>query len=277
MTSETILIYFAKLIEEELGIIYQEHNYSQLQYRLEEIAKTLKLQGPQELYEESKKSFSGILRELLLDVATNNETSFFRDGHIFNALENTILPTICEKKSSTENLRIWSAASSSGQEVFSIAMSILEWQKKTKSNLKFSILGTDISQRILDRAKAGEYSVFEVERGLPNALLLKYFKRNDDCRWTASSELTDHIEFKKFNLKSPFPFTEKFDAIFCRNVLIYQSVEGKKLIIKKITDALLPGGYLILGSGESLNGISEEYQQVIKDGAVYYCKLPSSY
>jgi chemotaxis protein methyltransferase CheR len=147
-----------------------------------------------------------------------------------------------------------------------------EWCKKNNRQVEYKITGTDISERILAKAKSAKYTQLEVQRGLSAPLMVKYFKKDESDQWTASADLTRHTEFKKLNLMDPFNFSENFDLILCRNVLIYQSVERKSAILKKIHAALAPGGFLILGSGESLIGLSEDFSQVSAEGAVFYRK-----
>src|SRR5690606_34833429 len=134
---------------------------------------------------------------------------------LFKSIETSVLKNFAN----SGKLRIWSAASSSGQEALSLSILINEYNKKENTNLQFSILGTDISERVLARAKKATYTQLEVQRGLPAALLIKYFKKDDNDQWTAISDITKSIEFKKQNLKDPFPFTEKFNLVLCRNVL----------------------------------------------------------
>lgn len=272
MSSETILPFFAKYIEQELGIIYAEHNYFQLENRLEEIARVLGVKGVPALFEQGQKGIHGQFKQLLLDSATNNETSFFRDPKVFQAIENTVLPALLKKAKPSESLQIWSAASSTGQEALSISMLLQEWQQKNASTVPYAVIGTDISDRALQKAKAATYSELEVQRGLPPTLLQKYFQKDVQGRWVAKSDLTQRISYRSLNLKETFLFPQKFDLVLCRNVLIYQNVPGKIEILKKITSQLNHGGYLIMGSGESLHGLSEDYLQEMSDGAVIYRK-----
>jgi chemotaxis protein methyltransferase CheR len=272
MEHQESLLFFAKFIETELGIIYAEHNYFQLQNRLDEIAKILGLCNTSELHAKAQITMNEELRELILDVATNNETSFFRDLKIFTALESSILPKLSSRESYKNRLAIWSAASSSGQEALSVAISISEWAKRNNLVLDFRITGTDISERILKKARAAHYTSLEVQRGLAPLFLEKYFKKDQHELWIANAAISKNIEYKKMNLIGDFGFTEKFDLILCRNVLIYQNVERKTRILKKIHAAMAPGGILILGAGESLIGLSNDFTQEIVDGAVFYCK-----
>lgn len=272
MRTDEILHYFAKYIEAEVGIIYSEHNYFQLQNRLEEIAKLNGIPTIEIMYQKCQLGFCDKFKQNLLDLATNNETSFFRDPKVFKAIENIIIRLASENKSIPDNLRIWSAASSTGQEAISTAILISEYNEKMNTSIQFSITGTDVSERVLSKAKDGRYTQLEVQRGLTPQMLQKYFLQDADNQWVASPILTKNIEFKKLNLKDSFSFFENFQLILCRNVLIYQNVDAKMAILSKITSFLAPGGFLILGSGESLVGLSAAYQQVFDDGAVVYRK-----
>ncbi len=272
MQLDLILPYFANVIEKELGIIYAEHNYFQLQNRLEGIAKLMGVESIQELYDSAQKGIAPAFKQLLLDVATNNETSFFRDPRIFKIMENVFLPAFLEYSQSPKKLKIWSAASSTGQEALSVAMMIKEWNLKNGKKIDFSIIGTDISQRVLTQAKSAKYSQLEVQRGLPTPLLIKYFTKDSEDKWTAKPDLAQHTSFRTLNLKEHFIFSEPFDLVLCRNVLIYQNVDGKKDILNRIKSQMDMNGFLVLGSGESLLGLSEDFEQRQNEGAVIYKK-----
>ncbi len=263
--TEPALLFFAKYIETELGIVYSEHNYFQLQRRLEEIANAQNCSIP-ELHAQAQSGISDGLKRLLLDTATNNETSFFRDPRVFKAIESAVLPSF----PNGVHLKVWSAASSTGQEALSIAMLIQEFAEKRSVPIEFSILASDISERVLEIAKKATYSSLEVSRGLAPTHLEKYFRKNDQDKWVAASSLTKHIEYKKMNLKSPFTSLDKFHIIFLRNVLIYQSLEGKKEILSRIFKQLEPNGFLVLGTGETLIGIPTEFEQIECEGTILY-------
>lgn len=263
------LKFFASYIEKELGIVYSEHNYFQLQNRLEEIVKILNMKGLDELWDKSQISITGDLRQLLLDIATNNETSFFRDPKVFKAVESTVLPSF--HKPANEPLRLWSAASSFGQEVYTLSMVLTEWTK-SHAGFRWSILASDIADRAISRAQEGKYSQLEIQRGLPSPLLIKYFNKDDENYWKVKPELKTNITFRKQNLLDPFNTLGNFDIIFCRNVLIYQRVENKAKVVEKMAQILNPGGFLIMGAGESLIGVSDKFEQVHADGVVFYRK-----
>lgn len=273
MPPNLILDFFAKFIESELGIVYSEHNYFQLQNRLDDICNLLGFENTAALHESAKTGISGQFKQLLLDVATNNETLFFRDPKMFKTVENFVLPALQELNPSYKKLMIWSAACSTGQEPLSIAMMLNEYNLKTGKELQYSITATDISNRVLLRAQSGQYSQLEVQRGLPMPLMLKYFTKDEKDCWTANGDLRSQITYKSLNLKDELPLAGTFDIIFCRNVLIYQSIERKKEILKKITSKLNDGGFLILGAGETLVGLSSDFEPTATQDALLYKKL----
>ena len=268
MIPDSALLFFAKYIETEIGIIYSEHNLFQLKRRIEDIASAMNC-SVDEIYAQSKTGISGQLRQLLLDTATNNETSFFRDPRVFSAIEHAVLPVFSE---SATRLKIWSAASSTGQEALSVAMLIQEFSEKQRKPLAFSILASDVSERVLDKARTATFSSLEVSRGLQPYHLKKYFQAEASGNWVALPQITKQIEFKKINLKESFISLDKFHLVLCRNVLIYQNVEGKKEILKRIFNQIEPDGFLVLGARETLIGISNEFESVESDGVILYRK-----
>ncbi len=275
MTDSKILKYFADYIESQLGIIYSETNYFQLEHRLKEIATQLNLKDVNELYQFSLTyGFNGKFKALLLDLATNNETSFFRDQAVFKVLSSLIYPEVCklENNQIRGHISIWSAAASSGQEVYSIAMELQQCRLLNPTLLDFKILATDISDTILKRCENAIYSQLEVQRGLPAKMLIDYFQKENESSWQIKPELRKNIEFKKMNLLDPWYGHGPFQIVFCRNVLIYQSVENKKKVIEKIYHTLSPNGFLVLGAAESLFGISEQFEQLHHGNAVFYKK-----
>lgn len=262
------LVFFAKYIERELGIVYSDSNYFQLQNRLEEIIKQLGMKDSEELWKKCQIGIEGQLKQLLLDVATNNETSFFRDPKIFKAIENYVLPQWL-KKTSGGVLNIWSAACSFGQEVYSLSMLLNEYKLKAPS-LQWRIFATDIAERALKKSKSATYSQLEVQRGLSAAQLVKYFDKGEQNNWVIKKEFQRNIEFRKQNLLDPFTGVGSFDLVLCRNVLIYQRVENKKNVLERVAKQLNPGGHLILGAGESLMGVTDAFQQVQAESVIFY-------
>ncbi|MBA92698.1 MAG: chemotaxis protein CheR [Phyllobacteriaceae bacterium] len=264
--------FFADFIESNLGIVYGDTNAYQLENRIREISKSLEMKDETELYLKAKSGITGHLKQLLLDTATNNETSFFRDPKVFNAIENRIFPELIQAKPATDTIHIWSAASSFGQEPYTLTMIISELASKKPSLQNFSILATDISKKALDRASQGLFSQLEIQRGLPAPLMVKYFTKTEDNQWQIKPELKRMIQFKELNLLNCAGVFGEFDLILCRNVLIYQRDEKKKEIIRYMTSKLKPGGFLIMGATESLVGLSDAYDQIMYEGAVIYQK-----
>ena len=277
-STEHILTFFAELIEKELGIRYPKGNHYQLETRLKEIATQLGLESIEALFEKCKSIVPLQIKNLVLDVATNNETSFFRDKDVFAAFKEAVLEGEFGK-SDSPRLKIWSAACSTGQEVYSLAMMCEDWKEKDTSRY-YEIFATDYSQRVLTQAKNGEYSGLEVQRGLPATTLVKWFieshgdgKSDSAYPWSVKPVLRSRITFSQQNLLSPFKNKGPFHVVFCRNVLIYFDVEIKKQVIEKITNVLVPGGLLIMGAAESLIGITDKLQLRRMGKCTFYEKI----
>ncbi|MFA7613900.1 MAG: protein-glutamate O-methyltransferase CheR [Candidatus Caldatribacteriota bacterium] len=264
-----VLNFFSKYIEQEIGIIYSEQNLYQLKNRLEEVIKTLNIPDVKTLYQDILSNSPRFKKQVLLDIATNNETSFFRDPRVFNAI-GTVLSDLVEKtQKDNQELRIWSAATSTGQEPVSVAILMEELREALKTNIKYSILCSDISERVLNYAQNGKYSDLEVGRGLRSDLLTKYFSE-ENSKWKVDSKISQRMTFLKHNLKDPCSHLGKFHLVLCRNILIYQNVESKKEILSHLAHSIHSGGYLVLGAGESLMGLSDLFTQTIVEGAVFY-------
>lgn len=204
----------------------------------------------------------------VVDAMTTNETTFFRDIHPFEMLKTVILPSLIEKRQATRSLTIWSAACSSGQEPYSIAMLIRENFPVLKS-WDVRILATDLSHEMLERTRAGRYNQLEINRGLPATLLVKYFERQG-LEWQIKPELRAMLEVRELNLAEPWTQVPPIDVIFIRNVMIYFDVEMKKLIFRKLRQVLRPGGYLFLGGAETTLNLDSAFTRVNSDKAICY-------
>ncbi len=271
-TSDSIIAYFASLIFAELGIIYEHENYYQLESRLSDVAKQLDFSSIDDLYKAAQTSLTPAMKLLLFDFATNNETLFFRDHNAFSAIESVVLANPSPKN---RPLRVWSAACSTGQEVYSLAI-LFEKIKDKMPYSGFEILASDISERALAQAQNGIYNQLQVQRGLTATQLLAYFHQISDkeasSEWQIKPEFKKHIRFCKLNLRDSFAKLDSFDLILCRNVLIYQSTKGKQDIIERLYSRLEDGGYLLLGAAESLLGISDAFEMVQTPKATLYQK-----
>jgi chemotaxis protein methyltransferase CheR len=208
-----------------------------------------------------------------IDALTTNETFFFRDFQPFEALRKTILPRLILQRAPLRRISIWSAACSTGQEPYSIAMLIRE-NFPQLATWTLSILATDISETVLTQARDGSYNQFEVNRGLPAALLFKYFyKRND--RWAVKDELKKGIEFRSMNLIEPWPILQAFDVILIRNVMIYFDVPTKQSILKKLRTCIQPLGSLFLGTAETTINLDPGWAPVPMGGTTVYQLAPA--
>lgn len=208
------------------------------------------------------------LTEAVVEAMTTNETSFFRDLHPFDALKKEILPTLIESRSNERRLRIWSAASSSGQEIYSIGMLVREsFPQLATWDVKY--LATDLSTEMVARSEQGLYSQLEVNRGLPATHLIKYFTK-DGVHWQIKPELRQAIEFRALNLAEEWRAIPDMDVVFLRNVLIYFSAETKKAILARLRRVLRPDGFLFLGSAETTLNLDDEFERVQIDKASCY-------
>jgi chemotaxis protein methyltransferase CheR len=263
--------FFADYIESQLGIVYAPENYYQLENRLKNIADFLSLPDAKAVYEKATKDgISGTFKQFLLDISTNNETSFFRDLKVFQTVENKLLPSLKELFPKSFNFRIWCCAASFGQEPYSLAMLVHEFLEKNPGHPPIEIIATDIADHALKRCHEATYSQLEAQRGLSSSRLIKYFSKNDADQWILSPQIKNLVKFQKQNLLEPFAGMGMFHLIFCRYVLIYQDNERRKQIIKKLEKCLQPKGILVLGASESALGVSETLHHVSDNNVVYY-------
>ena len=192
------------------------------------------------------------LSNLVVEALLNNETYFFRDRQPFDLLSNQFLPTLYKARHARKHIRIWSAGCSTGQEAYSLAMLFaedsLKWQGWT-----IDILGTDVSGAVVDRARAGTYTQFEVQRGLGINQMIRWFEETDEG-WRAAEALRRQIRFQVHNILESAPHPAQFDVILCRNVLLYLSPEKRTMAFDRLASALVPDGALMLGAGETVIG-----------------------
>ncbi len=197
------------------------------------------------------------LRTAVVEAMTTNESSFFRDKTPFDQFKDVIVPHFLQERASKREIKIWCAAASTGQEPYSLAISAREDSRLAAWRL--DILGTDIAETVMDRGKAGVYSQFEVQRGLPIQLLVKYFAQQGDM-WELDQAIRRMVRWQKFNLLSSFSALGRFDVVFCRNVLIYFDRPTKTDVLSRIADVLEPDGYLVLGAAETVVGLSDRFE-----------------
>jgi len=200
------------------------------------------------------------IAEKIVSAMTTNESYFFRDRKPFESFEKDILPYFLRARAQQRRLRIWSAAASSGQEPYSLAMQLSENAHRL-AGWRSEILGTDISAEILEKARSGLYSQFEVQRGLPIQLLAKYFEKRGEM-WQISSKIRSMVEFRRFNLLDRMSALGMFDVVLCRNVLIYFERETRAEILSRIAHQMARDGVLVLGAAETVIGIATDFAPI---------------
>ena len=241
------------LVETRLGPLAQKEGFASLAALIHQMRGAVKVNG---------------LHHKAVHALTTNETLFFRDYHPFEALRRSIIPALLEQRASVRRLTIWSAACSTGQEPYTLAMLLLEHFPQL-ADWTVSILATDLSPTVLKLAQAGSYSQFEVNRGLPASYLVKYFTKVGE-KWNVKDEVKRRVEFRSMNLIQPWPLMPALDLVLIRNVMIYFDVETKKAILRRVRDFLQPQGYLFLGTAETTTNLDPAYQPVTFGKAVVY-------
>jgi len=250
--------YIRDLVKERAAIVLDEGKEYLVESRLTPLARAEGMASLAELVSKLRGAgASSQLSHQVVEAMTTNETSFFRDPGVFESLRSDILPSLIRELGARRRLTIWSAASSTGQELYSINLLLHEHFPEVRG-WQVKLLGTDLSSAVLDRARAGVYTQFEVNRGLPARLLASYFERQG-MNWRISARLREGVEFRKQNLtdQSALPTA---DLVLLRNVLIYFDPDTRRRLLERIRAALSPGGRLLVGSSESplLTGIDFE-------------------
>ncbi|HTN33228.1 MAG TPA: protein-glutamate O-methyltransferase CheR [Marinobacter sp.] len=262
---------FKSFLQDACGILLGENKQYLVKSRLRRILEEHELRSLGDLLERLKLPGRSGLRELVIDAMTTNETLWFRDNHPFRILQEKLLPEFAERKT-TQPLRIWSAACSTGQEPYSVGMIIEEFRRSRPGKLRdVKITATDISKSVLEVARRGEYEMIAIGRGLSPERQQQFFTPSPKGGWQIRPELKAMVDFKELNLLERY-MLGKFDIVMCRNVLIYFSAELKLDILTRIHATLNPGGYLILGASESLNGLPHLYEMVQCHPGIIYKK-----
>lgn len=263
---------FQTFLEEACGIVLGANKHYLVVSRLSRLMADEGVATLGELVGHLRDGRNRQLRERIVEAMTTNETFWFRDTFPFEILKDVVLPDLAERR--VRSPRIWSAACSSGQEPYSISMTVQEYLALRPGSLTdVQILATDISPAILQEAKAATYDSLALARGLSEERKQKYFMQQRDGRWQARPEIRNRVRFSQANLLQNYSLLGRFDVIFCRNVLIYFSSESKADILARMARALNPGGYLFLGSSESITQYSDEFEMVrCPRGSVYRVK-----
>jgi chemotaxis protein methyltransferase CheR len=258
--------FICQILKQRSGLVLGNDKAYLLESRLLPVARKYRLASFEDLVRLIRvKSDEAVIKDVV-EAMTTNESFFFRDTKPFDQFKQIVLPTLMTTRPNKQ-IRIWSAACSSGQEAYSLAMILAEMSAQL-TGWKIEILGTDLSTEILDRAKEGVYSQFEAQRGLPISLLVKYFAQVGD-RWQISPKIRGMVQYREFNLlNDPRPLG-RFDVVFCRNVLIYFDQPTKAKILNNIAGLMPEDGYLFLGGAETVLGITERFQLLAGQRGVY--------
>ncbi len=258
--------FLQKYIHAESGIVIDADKHYLLESRLMPIVRDNQLESLNALSVRLAAGGSSSLARLVIEAMTTNETLFFRDPAMFDALSKHVFPAMFDRIKGARKLRIWSAAASTGQEAYSIAMMMLEMGR---NKAEFEILGTDISSQVLDRAREAKYVQFEVNRGLPTRLLMKYFTRNG-LEWQLNEAVRSLVKFDQLDLRKDFRRLGNFDLILCRNVLIYFDTETKKPIVEAIRARLSPGAVVVLGCAETVINLHDGFRRNAIGQSTFY-------
>jgi len=261
--------FLSEFLMETSGLNLGEYKRYLLESRLIPLAQSLGMTSLEELVQALKTMPTAQLKTSIVEAMTTNETLFFRDKKPFDELVSLMMPKIIEAKATQKKIRIWCAASSSGQEPYSIAMQLKESFPELNSGWNVELVATDIDKQILAKAQEGQYSQFEVQRGLSIQMLMKYFEKNDHG-WQIKPELRQGITWKQLNLLDSFSSLGQFDIIFCRNVLIYFDTDRKKQILDRMAPQIPEHGYLVLGGAETVLGISDTFNRAKEFRAAVY-------
>ncbi len=258
---------FATLLKQRSGLVLTKDKAYLLESRLMPVARKWNMKGLDDLASTVRTRKDEALLRDITDAMTTNESSFFRDQKPFDQFKQIVLPTLMQARAGTRAIRIWSAACSSGQEAYSLAMMLAE-EGSRLAGWRIEIVGTDISTEMVERAKSGLYTQFEVQRGLPIQLLVKHFKQIGD-KWQINPQLRQSVTFKEWNLLQDLGGLGKFDVVFCRNVLIYFDQPTKGKVLDGIARIMAPDGVLYLGGAETVLGITNRFKAVDGQRGLY--------
>jgi chemotaxis protein methyltransferase CheR len=256
-------------IYSQAGIVLEEDKHYLFESRLAPIVRQLGLESINDLCALIQSSRQPEVGHQVVEAMTTNETYFFRDPSHYDAIRTVLLPRLMEERRGTKKLRFWSAASSTGQEAYSLAMLLIE---AGLSDWNIQILGTDFSSQVVERARSGKYQQIEVNRGLPATLLIKHFRRSG-ADWQLCDPALRMVSFETIDLRKSMRALGPFDLVFCRNVMIYFDAKTKTNILKELHGTMYRGGWLLLGGAETACGVEGCFErQSVGNAAVYVAR-----
>jgi len=249
--------YLRKLLRDQSGLDLSDDKQYLIESRLLPLSRKSGLAGISELVQKMKGGSASITTQVV-EAMTTNETFFFRDKVPFDHFRVSIMPEILQARASRKSVRIWCAAGSTGQEPYSLAMCLKEMDSAI-AGWRVEILATDLSQEVIEKSRAGLYSQFEVQRGLPIQMLVKYFSQVGEF-WQVNPDIRAMVQHRQLNLLHDFSQLGVFDVIFCRNVLIYFDQDTKINIFNRLAKASEPDGFLALGAAETVVGLTDVFK-----------------
>lgn len=249
-----------QLVHRESAIVLQPGKEYLVEARLLPMAQQRGMSGVSELVESVRNRPDPATTRRIVEALTTNETSWFRDGDPFTALTSTVLPQLLAARRPDERLQIWSAACSSGQEAYTIAMLLADALPNAPTRV--GITATDLSQQMVERTRAGRFSQLEVNRGLPATMLVRHFTRSGN-EWEIAPGLRRMITASECNLAAPLPRMGPFDVVYLRNVLIYFDLPTKQAILTRVRQLMRPDGWLFLGAAETTLGVDDNWERVV--------------
>ncbi len=261
-----------KLLHEQSAIVLDGDKHYLVESRLGPLLQRRNLKSIGELIAQVRGEPGNGLRREIVEAMVTTESLFFRDHHPFEALRRVVLPDLVARRREERRLAIWCAASSTGQEPYSVLLLLREHFPEL-AGWKLTLLATDLSREVLARAREGRYSQIEVNRGLPAALLVKYFEQHG-THWQLKPALRGLVDFQELNLARPWPLVPRMDLVLLRNVMIYFDVETKKSILNRLSRVLRPDGYLMLGGAETTLNLDDSYRRIEPLRAGLYQLVP---
>jgi chemotaxis protein methyltransferase CheR len=258
--------YLRKVLKDLSGLDLSADKQYLIESRLLPLARKSGMSDIGELVQKMKGGSSALINQVV-EAMTTNETFFYRDKVPFDHLRDTIMPEVLRARAARKSIRIWCAAGSTGQEPYSIAMCLKEMGALV-AGWRIEILATDLSQEVLEKSKAGIYSQFEVQRGLPIQLLVKHFKQLGEL-WQINPDIRSMVQHRQLNLLHDFSQLGVFDVIFCRNVLIYFDQETKINIFNRLARQVEADGFLVLGAAETVVGLTDTFRPIPERRGLY--------
>ena len=263
---------FSTLLKQRSGLVLSRDKAYLLESRLMPVARKWNMKDLDELAGTIRSRREEALLRDITEAMTTNESSFFRDQKPFDQFRQVVLPMMMANRANRRSIRIWSAACSSGQEAYSLSMLLMEEGAKL-DGWRFEIVGTDLSTEMVEKARAGIYTQFEVQRGLPITHLVKYFRQVGD-KWQLSDKIRQMVSFREYNLLTDLTALGQFDVIFCRNVLIYFDQPTKAKVLESIVKLMPADGVLYLGGAETVLGITDRFKPMENQRGLYVVNAP---